>query len=77
MDGNDSARKPGLKRSQLQLLLRRRKSDGAHDSIGRGVSRRERRIIAPRAPAIGNFHCRTAAPPIFRANGKDQIPLPE
>jgi len=29
MDGNDSARKPGLKRSQLQLLLRRRKSDGA------------------------------------------------
>lgn len=45
--------------------------------IGGGICRRKCRIIPPRAPAIGNVHRRTASSPVFRADGEDQIPLPE
>ena len=54
-----------------------RKSNGAHGSISDGIGRRECGIVTPRAPACGNGHRHAAAPAVFCADGKDQIPLPK
>ena len=58
-------------------VFARDKSYSAHGSICRRISGRERGIITPLAPATRNAHRRAAAPAVFRADGENQIPLPE